>query len=145
MSFLVVIFNNLFLNFFTFFFFNDTATTEIYTLSLHDALPIYPHSGVSCGRMGLCPLCPARSRWSRSTLKHGTGFPRLSPGDDPRDGSARQGTRRLVPSSQALSLYAGSDPYLDSGWQEGEATERPPPSYLIHPHWVVGQHRITGR
>src|SRR5258706_9754812 len=28
--------------FFFFFFFNDTATTEIYTLSLHDALPIYP-------------------------------------------------------------------------------------------------------
>src|SRR5271165_7251489 len=26
-----------------FFFFNDTATTEIYTLSLHDALPIYGH------------------------------------------------------------------------------------------------------
>src|SRR5260221_7381386 len=25
-----------------FFFFNDTATTEIYTLSLHDALPIFP-------------------------------------------------------------------------------------------------------
>src|SRR5258708_33296733 len=29
----------------TFFFFNDTATTEIYTLSLHDALPI---CGVLC-------------------------------------------------------------------------------------------------
>src|SRR2546421_9482727 len=28
------------LDFFFFFFFNDTATTEIYTLSLHDALPI---------------------------------------------------------------------------------------------------------
>src|SRR5215475_15485447 len=28
--------------FFSFFFFNDTATTEIYTLSLHDALPILP-------------------------------------------------------------------------------------------------------
>src|SRR2546429_4771119 len=28
-----------------FFFFNDTATTEIYTLSLHDALPIYSHFG----------------------------------------------------------------------------------------------------
>ena len=26
---------------FMFFFFNDTATTEIYTLSLHDALPIF--------------------------------------------------------------------------------------------------------
>src|SRR6266480_3327072 len=33
--------------FFIFFFFNDTATTEIYTLSLHDALPI------SCGFAGL--------------------------------------------------------------------------------------------
>src|ERR1035438_9868433 len=30
-----------FLFFFSFFFFNDTATTEIYTLSLHDAFPIY--------------------------------------------------------------------------------------------------------
>src|SRR2546430_5040642 len=30
------------LSFFFFFFFNDTATTEIYTLSLHDALPISP-------------------------------------------------------------------------------------------------------
>ncbi len=29
------------INFFFFFFFNDTATTEIYTLSLHDALPIF--------------------------------------------------------------------------------------------------------
>src|SRR2546426_7782919 len=28
---------------FMFFFFNDTATTEIYTLSLHDALPICPY------------------------------------------------------------------------------------------------------
>src|SRR2546430_8463589 len=28
-----------------FFFFNDTATTEIYTLSLHDALPIYSGPG----------------------------------------------------------------------------------------------------
>src|SRR2546430_13222075 len=32
-----------------FFFFNDTATTEIYTLSLHDALPIYfPAAPVRC-------------------------------------------------------------------------------------------------
>ncbi len=31
---------NLFFMFFIGFFFNDTATTEIYTLSLHDALPI---------------------------------------------------------------------------------------------------------
>src|SRR3712207_9187665 len=31
-------------NFVFFFFFNDTATTEIYTLSLHDALPIWCRS-----------------------------------------------------------------------------------------------------
>src|SRR6185312_17556810 len=33
--------NILYYFFFFFFFFNDTATTEIYTLSLHDALPIF--------------------------------------------------------------------------------------------------------
>src|SRR3712207_8043673 len=33
------------------FFFNDTATTEIYTLSLHDALPI-------SAALGICPLGP---------------------------------------------------------------------------------------
>src|SRR3712207_8264591 len=38
-----------------FFFFNDTATTEIYTLSLHDALPI------SCGSGRACTLRPPRS------------------------------------------------------------------------------------
>src|SRR2546426_6966501 len=31
-----------------FFFFNDTATTEIYTLSLHDALPILPYRCGGC-------------------------------------------------------------------------------------------------
>src|SRR5260221_8167282 len=41
---------------FFFFFFNDTATTEIYTLSLHDALPI---SFASCctGRSGYSGIC----------------------------------------------------------------------------------------
>src|SRR2546425_12371735 len=34
---------------FLFFFFNDTATTEIYTLSLHDALPIYLEP--ACGEL----------------------------------------------------------------------------------------------
>ena len=35
-----------------FFFFNDTATTEIYTLSLHDALPISPAEVNSAGGLG---------------------------------------------------------------------------------------------
>src|SRR2546430_8755213 len=34
---------------YSFFFFNDTATTEIYTLSLHDALPIYARAGLRVG------------------------------------------------------------------------------------------------
>src|SRR2546430_8650831 len=44
-----------------FFFFNDTATTEIYTLSLHDALPISaqtPHLGAAADRERL----PAKHR-----------------------------------------------------------------------------------
>src|SRR3712207_8616515 len=36
-----------------FFFFNDTATTEIYTLSLHDALPIYYFQYVATNIEGL--------------------------------------------------------------------------------------------
>src|SRR5256885_5188821 len=46
-----------------FFFFNDTATTEIYTLSLHDALPIYswPRAG-SCRRVSSPTLLSLRSR-----------------------------------------------------------------------------------
>src|SRR2546425_5178302 len=35
---------------FSFFFFNDTATTEIYTLSLHDALPIFDRLAEAFGR-----------------------------------------------------------------------------------------------
>src|SRR5688572_33424565 len=35
---------------FFFFFFNDTATTEIYTLSLHDALPTWSRLSASCRR-----------------------------------------------------------------------------------------------
>src|SRR5579859_8263570 len=46
------------LSFLLFFFFNDTATTEIYTLSLHDALPI------SCRQPA-----SATSRWSGPTAK----------------------------------------------------------------------------
>src|SRR5258708_25022114 len=41
----------LLLAFFFFFFFNDTATTEIYTLSLHDALPIFDHLSVTHDRL----------------------------------------------------------------------------------------------
>src|SRR5690349_23697856 len=37
----------------TFFFFNDTATTEIYPLSLHDALPIYISAAHATARVAV--------------------------------------------------------------------------------------------
>src|SRR5215208_1930410 len=43
------------------FFFNDTATTEIYTLSLHDALPTLPRAPVTSTRID--PPCLALGRW----------------------------------------------------------------------------------
>src|SRR2546427_7226281 len=42
----------------SFFFFNDTATTEIYPLPLHAALPIYTGKGTSVGRGHLAPVGP---------------------------------------------------------------------------------------
>src|SRR3989441_6829333 len=53
-----------------FFFFNDTATTEIYTLSLHDALPISGHAGSR--RAGGAALW--RSAWRRSWRRHRRGL-----------------------------------------------------------------------
>src|SRR6266536_6561232 len=51
---------------FLFFFFNDTATTEIYTLSLHDALPIYPARPPTSGCGGR-PGSAARGRSEEHT------------------------------------------------------------------------------
>src|SRR5271163_5191722 len=52
--------------FFIFFFFNDTATTEIYTLSLHDALPISPPARRR-GNPAAAGQPPGRGRDRKST------------------------------------------------------------------------------
>src|SRR2546421_13114470 len=57
-----------------FFFFNDTATTEIYTLSLHDALPI----SITRARGG----APRRTRPSRASRSTRPPCPRCAPGAD---------------------------------------------------------------
>src|SRR5438477_1088409 len=51
-----------------FFFFNDTATTEIYTLSLHDALPISPSWSTTTG----CPTPTSTSRAFRAWRRRST-------------------------------------------------------------------------
>src|SRR5258708_20823814 len=60
---------------FCFFFFNDTATTEIYTLSLHDALPISPaHSSPmhSPPVIAQLPSVTSSLRWSRERSEEHT-------------------------------------------------------------------------
>src|SRR2546427_10421447 len=70
-----------------FFFFNDTATTEIYTLSLHDALPISDRVAGGLRRDGVLPVAgvlrlllyaPRDDVGARATARRGAGS---SPGD----------------------------------------------------------------
>src|SRR6266480_7469653 len=52
-----------------FFFFNDTATTEIYTLSLHDALPTsVPPMGARANSLAAC--CSKRVQRNRRSEEH---------------------------------------------------------------------------
>src|SRR2546427_1334120 len=55
-----------------FFFFNDTATTEIYTLSLHDALPISFAGTVwlSCWNISVCRPTPFKVPLKRRSEEH---------------------------------------------------------------------------
>src|SRR5256885_14160674 len=59
-----------------FFFFNDTATTEIYTLSLHDALPIYARKIVRIDGVG---ARRARARRTERRAAPGTRAVRRAP------------------------------------------------------------------
>src|SRR2546426_6662852 len=58
-----------------FFFFNDTATTEIYTLSLHDALPIYLQRALDVFADGLGRGAINNSIWGQD----GHAYPYLAP------------------------------------------------------------------
>src|SRR3712207_8548098 len=81
------------------FFFNDTATTEIYTLSLHDALPISEDGRVE----------PAPRRLDREELPQpGPAVPRPDPGGHARPGPRRREDRKStrLNSSHANISYA---------------------------------------
>src|SRR3712207_8549246 len=78
------------------FFFNDTATTEIYTLSLHDALPIYQHRRRSPG--------PQRVRGDQGIVR---GQPRRGELSGPVPQSARRDRKSTrLNSSHANISYA---------------------------------------
>src|SRR3712207_6980920 len=89
---------------FVIFFFNDTATTEIYTLSLHDALPIYTHThtGRQCyaAHLGMSfPHCSGVPTWGEVLEEH-----LLSPVHVPAPPLDRKSTR--LNSSHANISYA---------------------------------------
>src|SRR2546422_4580116 len=67
---------SLILNVFSIFFFNDTATTEIYTLSLHDALPIWPLGNNAGSAPGLRRALEASRSRLRQSVPPGDPSPR---------------------------------------------------------------------
>src|SRR3712207_7633520 len=82
-----------------FFFFNDAATTEIYTLSLHDALPISRR----CGGQGVWRPSPASPRRCWTSAPSATGWPSSRPPRTPPPPD-RKSTR--LNSSHANISYA---------------------------------------
>src|SRR3989449_7269035 len=117
---------------FVFFFFNDTATTEIYTLSLHDALPI-SHGA---------PLGQEEVKLTKQRL----GWPSLEPFYVPDEALAHwrlareRGARLEAEWSKQYDAYRQAYPELAAelerrlagrladGWDDGLPTFAPPPA-----------------
>src|SRR6266508_7058431 len=105
----------LILNYLPFFFFNDTATTEIYTLSLHDALPSCwwsaaadtAHSPGCCSARSASTASttpPARSWSSAATSTIGTLQPDRTSRDRDRRRDGRRSGRAYTGSGQGARL-----------------------------------------
>src|ERR1039458_10832265 len=127
--------------FFFFFFFNDTATTEIYTLSLHDALPIYEGGPGDKERRTL----PALRRQMRGHVeeehqccarKSGRADPFPTPGqrqdqqqDEHGDQVHKQG-QRSPPEAQSLSKDVHRKHTQEQGERDAQGA-RHPIQYLL--------------
>src|SRR6266496_6585978 len=95
--------------FYLFFFFNDTATTEIYTLSLHDALPILlPFR--SRGARACSPSLVVLGREAQHRSHDLAGF-RAARGADPRAAVVRLLARSGAPAvtARAAAVVAPDD------------------------------------
>src|SRR6266540_7484639 len=98
---------------FIFFFFNDTATTEIYTLSLHDALPIRQHPRrfvpqrfhVVPPQAGTTGSCSSGTHWRRSSVPafHGWASRVLL---DPGARSSPPAARRQIDDRELMTAIA---------------------------------------
>src|SRR3989475_11102460 len=91
-----------------FFFFNDTATTEIYTLSLHDALPIYFDPFFKTADETLGRMAGIRTLGFRATIEAAA---RLVGGPLPRPGGRAAPAHRLHP--EAAGILAPHPPLLE--------------------------------
>src|SRR6266403_5663161 len=78
---------------FFFFFFNDTATTEIYTLSLHDALPISLAAWITVSMSALSKFSTMKRPLGGVTGAAGTGGGGVAGGRATGGGSGRPGWR----------------------------------------------------
>src|SRR5260370_12174056 len=96
--------------FFFFFFFNDTATTEIYTLSLHDALPISaPGVGFfTTGSASTSRLIASNSWESRLALD---GTPRSEEHTSELQSHLNLVCRLLLEKKKSMQLRLGRPPY----------------------------------
>src|SRR2546426_3451874 len=102
---------------FFFFFFNDTATTEIYTLSLHDALPISHHDEGTAVAIAVAIEVRLRrghdDHCRRGIIREGPG----GPAD--HDHSRQERPRHAKP-------YSHSDPRLRRGGRRPGCREGEP-------------------
>src|SRR6266581_9560745 len=97
-----------------FFFFNDTATTEIYTLSLHDALPICEAISPAGRRDRLLPLEALLQSWPRLTL------------EAPLAAKFRQGRTISVDSpGGSIAVFGEDTKFLGTGQVDASGTLQP--------------------
>src|SRR6266540_7561162 len=114
---------------FFFFFFNDTATTEIYTLSLHDALPIRPGDpgrplilASAVSRSAGPPQRAASSGPGSATRRQARAAPASSKNEPDPSPASHQPTRAGQPSWTRGPKVSSATPRLSATTRAGQAT-----------------------